>query len=229
MQRSTADVSLSDSTVARSRAAIMTIAPLVMLAAFVYHPQIILLPNAHAVAHAVQADTVRWAIAHWGVGIGAALMGVAFLAIGGYLRDAGENRWSTIAVPFLVLSASVYAILPGMEFTVLAAARTGGDIVGSQEVIDAWFVPTLFISGVANATGVFYLTRAVRRAAVLSDSTRTIVVAALVIFAIARLVPIGPVHFYVQGLAGIAALWPIASDIRARIAEGRPARAALAG
>lgn len=221
MERTMVDTRLADSTVARSRAVIITAAPLVLLAAFAYHPHIMILPSADAVAHAVQADPARWAVAHWGVAIGAALMALAFLAVRGWLRDAGENRWSAIALPFLVFSASVYAILPGMEFTVLAAAQTGGDIVGAQKVIDSWFVPTMALSGLTNAIGAILLAKAIQRSQVLGGAIRSLVVTALYVMAVSRLVPVGPVHFYVQGLACLAALWPIALDVRRQVAVGR--------
>ena len=226
MERSLARTSAVEYSVAQGRAAIIGVAPLVILAAFIYHPHIMFLPSAEAVAHAVQADTTRWAIAHWGVGIGSALFAVAFAAVCGHLRDSGENRWSALASPLLIFACATYAILPGMEFTVLAAARTGGNVVASQEVIDAWFVPTLLISGLANAVGVFFLVRAIRAARVLGESANGVVVTALVVLAVARLVPIGAVQFYVQGLAGVIALWPIAGAIRRRMVVPSGARAA---
>jgi hypothetical protein len=225
MERNSAQSSLPEYVISSTRAAVIGVAPVVLLAAFLYHPHIVFLPSAEAVAHAVQADTVRWAIAHWGVGIGSALMGVAFAALCGHLRDAGENRWSALASPFLIFAAAVYAILPGMEFTVLAAAKTGGNIVASQEAVDTWFVPTLLIAGITNAAGVFFLTRAIRASRILGDSARAVVVSALVVLAVARLVPIGPIHFYVQGLAGVIALWPISGFIRKSVAVPQNARA----
>lgn len=198
---------------ARIRAALVAVAPIAMLAAFVYHPHILLLPSPHAVAHAVQADTARWALAHWGLGIASALMGAAFVVIREYLRDAGEDRWSAIALPLLVFAAAIYAILPGMEFTVLAAALTGGDIVAAQKAIDPWFVPTMLTAGVANAAGLFFLARAVMRSSALGEGPKGLVVVALYVMAVSRLVPIGPVQFYVQGLAAVVALWPMALDI----------------
>ena len=228
MERSMARTSSADYGVAQGRAAIIAVAPLVMLAAFIYHPHIMFLPSAEAVAHAVQADTTRWAIAHWGVGIGAALLAVAFAAVCGHLRDSGERRWSVFASAFLIFAGATYAILPGMEFTVLAAARTGGNIVAAQEVIDMWFVPTLLISGLTNGVGVFLLVRAIRASAILGESAQGVVVTALVVMAVARLVPIGVVQFYVQGLAGVIALWPVAGVIRRRVVVPGSARAAAA-
>jgi len=48
---------------------------------------------------------------------------------------------------------------------------------------------------------------------VLSRGTRSVVVAAFLVMAVSRFVPIGPVQFYVQGVAGILALWPISYHI----------------
>jgi hypothetical protein len=98
--------------VAYFRAGMIAAAPFVLLAAFVYHPHIMFLPSAEAVAHAVQGDTLRWGIAHLGVGVGAALMAAAFVAVGGHLGDAGDHRSSiAIGVLLAVLGAGLYAIL----------------------------------------------------------------------------------------------------------------------
>jgi hypothetical protein len=221
MQRTAIGESLSERSVARARAAIITIAPLVLLASLAYHPHIMFLPTADAVAHAVQADTQRWGIAHYGVAVGAALMALAFIALRGWLRDAGENRWSAIALPFLVMASALYVFLPGMEFTVMAAAMTGGDVVASQKALESWFVPTMMASALLNATGLVCLARGISRSDVVDAGVKPLVMTALVVMAIARFVPIGPVQFHVQGIAGVVALWPIAREILRRTADER--------
>lgn len=221
MHRTTAEESARHVAGNRASAATIMIAPLGMLAAFVYHPHIGFLPDANAVAHAVHGDTLRWAIAHWGLGIASALMAAAWVAVREHLRDAGESRWSAIALPFLVFGAAVYAILPGMEFTVLAVAKTGGDVVAAQKAIDSWFVPTMMIAGLTNALGLVFLARSIVRSSVLGEGPKALVVVALYTMAVSRLVPIGPVQFYVQGLAAVVALWPIALDLARRAAQPR--------
>jgi len=216
MRRSTNEHT-SSVAVAYFRAAIIAVAPLVLLAAFAYHPHIMFLPSAEAVAHAVQGDTLRWGIAHLGVGVGAALMAAAFVAVGGHLEDADNHRPSVaVGVPLAVLGAGVYAILPGMEFTVLAAVKTGADVVAAQKAIDSWFVPTMMSSAIFNAAGLTILARAISGSDVLAGRMRSVVVAALFVMAVSRFVPIGPVQFYVQGVAGIVAFWPIAYHILRR-------------
>ena len=225
MQHPASQQSLSEQTLARARATILAVAPLILLAAFVYHPHIVFLPSPEAAAHAAQMDPQRWAIAHLGVGLGAVLMSLAYVALRGYLRDMGENRWSALALPFLVFGSALYVFLPGLEFTTLAAVVTGGNVVAAQESIDVWFVPVLLLSALSNAVGIGFLVRGVNR--VLDIKAKPIVLTALVVMAISRCVPIGPVHFYVQGLAGVAALWPIAWEISRRttarpVAHSRP-------
>ena len=43
------------------------------------------------------------------------------------------------------------------------------------------------------------------------------------VMAVARLVPVGAVQFYVQGAAGIVALWPLAYEMWKRPEAARPA------
>ena len=212
--RRSSDERISSVAVAYVRAVIIAVAPFVLFAAFAYHPHIMFLPSAEAVAHAVQADTVRWGIAHLGVGVGAALMAAAFVAVGGHVGDADKHRLGVaVGVPLAVLGAGLYAILPGMEFTVLAAVKSGADVVAAQEAIDGWFVPTMMSSAIVNAAGLTLLARAISGSDVLSRGIRPVVVAALLVMAVSRFVPIGPVQFYVQGVAGIIAFWPIAYHI----------------
>jgi hypothetical protein len=63
---------MSSTTRARLRAAIVAIAPAVLLAAFVYHPYIANLTDKAAVAAALASDTTRWCSrtsrSVWGLG-----------------------------------------------------------------------------------------------------------------------------------------------------------------
>ena len=85
--RTTTDQPIAPDTVARWRAAAVAIAPLVLLAGFVYHPFLPFLTNPHAAAEAGMADTVRWGIAHLLVGVGSGFMILAFLGIRSLLRE----------------------------------------------------------------------------------------------------------------------------------------------
>lgn len=203
----------TDTRKARARAAAVAIAPAVTLAGFLLHPYFTTLPDAGRVADAVVADTARWGVAHLTVAVGSGLMLLAFLAIRGYLREVGEERFSAWGLPFIVLGSVLYAVLAGLEFAPLAAAETGGDVEAVQTALDPWFIPIL-VTGVALfAVGAFAFARGIAASGVLSRRLTYVVVTGLAVMALARVVPVGAVQFYVQGAAGLVALWPLAYDM----------------
>jgi len=118
---------MSSTTRVRLRAAIVAIAPAVLLAAFVYHPYIANLTDKAAVAAALASDTTRWWLSHLAVGVGSGLVVLAFLATRSYLREAGEERWSILALPFIVMGSTLFAFLPAMEIAMLGAAEAGAE------------------------------------------------------------------------------------------------------
>lgn len=201
---------MNDASRAGFRNAIVAIAPAVMMAGFLYHPFIANLPDAHAVAAAAGHDTSRWAVSHLMIGIGSGLIALAFLSVRAWLRDAGEERWSPVAVPFVVMGATLYAILPGMEFTIIAAVHTGADAAAAQAAIDPWFLPLLLSAAALFALGVVGFAIAIVRSNVLTPRIAVVVAGAMIVMGIARFVPLGLVQFYVNGIAGIVALWPLA-------------------
>lgn len=204
---------MNETTRAQLRAAIVIIAPAVLLAGFIYHPFLARLTDSEALARAVSADTTRWGLAHLIVGVGSGLMALAFLAIRSYLREAGEERWSAPALPFIIVGSALFAMLPGLEFAPLAAAKTGGDIAATQTALEPWFFPILLTGAATFAIGALGFAKGIARSGVLSPRLTWIVVGALVAMAVARFVPLGIVQFYVSGVAGIVALWPLAYEM----------------
>ncbi|WP_143531972.1 hypothetical protein [Saccharothrix sp. ALI-22-I] len=202
---------MSASTRRPARVGIVVIAPVVLLTALSYHPHLPgRQPNLDAVASAVELDPSRWAVAHLGAGVAFGLLSLAFLAVRGYLREAGEDRWSAAALPFVIIGNTLYAMLPGMEFAPLAAVETGGSARAAQEALVPWFVPLLIVGALAFGVGVLGMARGVARSRVLSTGLTRLVVVAFVVMALSRFVPLSAVQFHVQGVAGLAALLPLA-------------------
>jgi hypothetical protein len=197
---------------ARFRAAIVAIAPAVLLAAFIYHPYIANLTDKAAVASALASDTTRWGLSHFAVGVGSGLAVLAFLAIRSYLREAGEERWSILALPFIVVGSTLFAFLPAMEIAMLAAAEVGADVQAVLIALDSWFFPILLTGAVIFALGVLSFAMGIVRSKVLSPQLTWLVVWALVVMAAARFVPLGAALF-VGGVAAIVALWPLAYEM----------------
>ena len=202
---------MSETTKARFRAASLAIAPAVLLAGLVSHPYLPgPLPNDVAVAAAVASDAMRWGLSHLTIGIGSGFLVLAFLAIRSYLREAGEERWSVPAVPFIVMGSTLFTLLPAMEFAPLAAAKTGGDVQAAQAALTPWFVPILVTGSAIFALGVLGFAVGVVRSRILSPWLTWLVVGALVVMAASRFVPFSEGQLYVHSVAAIVALWPLA-------------------
>lgn len=200
---------LSTAAVARVRALVLFVAPALLLVGFAYHPYVANGTDEAAIASAASNDTTRWGLAHLAIGVGYALMALAFIALRSYLREAGEERWSALALPFAVVGSCLFIPLTGMEFALLAAAETGGDVQAVQEELMPWFIPLLASGALCTGVGAAFFAVAVARSSVLTPRMTWIVVTGFVVMALARIVPLGVAQI-VLGLAAIVALWPIA-------------------
>ncbi len=204
------------------RTTIMILAPVALLAVFVAHPYLSgRLPNDAGVAAAVAEGPTRWGAVHLATTVASGLIILAFLAVRSYLREAGEDRFSALGVPFVVLGSTLFAFLPGLEFAPLAAAEAGAtttEIAAAQEALASWFQPVLATGALTFAIGVFAFARAISIVTVGSGGLTRVVVAALIVMAVSRFVPLAAVQFYVQGVAVIVALWPLALAMRTQAA-----------
>jgi len=204
------------------RTAVVVVAPVVLLAVFVAHPYLAgRLPDDAGVAEAVAAGPTQWGVVHLATALASGLLILAFLAVRSYLREAGEDRFSSLGVPFIVIGSTLFAFLPGMEFAPLAVAETGATtmaIEAAQEALASWFLPVLMTGALAFAIGVLAFARAISIATVGSRGLTRVVVVALIVMALSRFVPLATVQFYVQGVAVIVALWPLAYAMQTQAA-----------
>jgi hypothetical protein len=201
----------------------------------VYHPYVDDLRDKGTVAAALTANTTRWGIAHLVVGVAAALVLLAFLAVDEFLRESesGRSEMSALGVPFIVIGSVLFAFLPAMEIAMLGAYGAG---VGVEEVLlemNTWFQPILLAGAAVFAVGVAFFVVAIARSRMLSGGLTWLVVGALVVVAVARFVPLGAA-LYLGGAALVVALLPIAvvmvtHPTRDRRRGRRPDRTGLAG
>lgn len=202
-----------------SSIAILAIAPVVLLAAILYHPFIVRLPDSAAVGEAMVADTFRWGVSHLAVAVGAGLVLAAFIVIRRVLAEAGENRWSAIGMPFVAIGSVLFAVLPGMEVGVMAAAEgtgTGAEgAIAAQAALDPWFIPVLLSSSVLFLIGTVGFAGGILRSEVLSPTITRVVASALAIMALVRFVPLGAA-LHVSALAAVVAMWSLAYELRDR-------------
>ncbi|WP_149359412.1 hypothetical protein [Lolliginicoccus suaedae] len=200
-------------------AAATAVAPIMLAGALLWHPPIPgRLPDSAAVAGHIAENPVVWGLAHIALAVASAFLIVAFAAIHGFLRDAGDRWLSAAGFSLIVLGSLGYALLPGMEFGPLAAHEAGADAGAVQDALMTWFTPVLLISGVAFVLGAAGFAAAIKRTGALGRTEGTIAALALMVFAASRIIPIGIVQFYAQPLAAAVALWLIASAMWASTA-----------
>jgi hypothetical protein len=201
-------------TTARYRAAAVAVAPVLLVAASLWHPYLAgRLPNDEVVAEAVAAGPTRWGLAHLAAGVAFGFVVLAFVAIHAHLRQTGGTQWSARGLPFVVVGSTLYTLLPGMEFAPLAAVESGADAEAAQAELTPWFVPVLVTGGVAFLVGVLCFVAGIVRSGLLDRRLAGLVIAGLLVMAVSRLVPLAAVQLYVQGLAALVALWPLAFRI----------------
>lgn len=207
-------------TASKGRAVLVAIGPLALAGALLWHPPLPgRLPDSEAVAHAAAGDITRWGLSHLAAAVASALIALAFIAVRGHLRQRGDHSLSAVGLGFVVAGSTLYAVLPGMELSVLAAHETGAGLAATQDALEGWFVPVLIGGSLLFAVGTLLFAVAVVRSAEMGRSRAVLVAAALVVFGLSRLVPIGVVQFYLQSAAALLALLPIAAEIAA---PGRP-------
>jgi hypothetical protein len=161
-------------------------------------------------------------LSHLAVGVGSGLVVLAFLAIRSYLREAGEERWSILALPFIVMGSTLFAFLPAMEIAMLGAAEAGADVQAVLIAMDPWFFPTFLAAALIFALGVLGFAMGIVRSGVLGPRLTWLVVGALVVMAAARFVPAGAAT-YVGGASAIVALWALAYEMWKHPEAARPA------
>lgn len=203
----------SAKTNARFGAAILAIAPAVALLGSGYHPWIGSPGDVgffQTLAAAIAADPTRWWTSHLIVAFGSGLLILAFLALRGHLRGAGEDRWSVLGVPFIVVGSTLYALLPAMELAPLGAILAGADAAAVQTALMPWFMPILRTSAALFALGILGFALGIARARVVRPASTWMVMIALGVAAAARFFPVGAVQLYVGPAAAVVALWPLA-------------------
>ncbi len=84
----------------------------------------------------------------------------------------------------------------------------------SQQALSSWFLIVLLSGALAFAIGVFGFARALLVTPLGDLALTRVAIVALIVLAISRFVPLAAVQFYVQGLAAIVALWPLAYVMR---------------
>ncbi|MEX0789515.1 MAG: hypothetical protein WD178_01925 [Actinomycetota bacterium] len=193
----------------RAEAAAVLLGPIVLMVALFYHPFVSNLTDQSEVAEAMTAGLTRWGLAHIAVGAGFGLLLLSFLAVRSYLRDSGEQRWSALAVPFLVMGTIFSTFLPAMETALVAGVETGADATALQTNLSSWFVPMLITGSALFGIGVVLIAAGVVASRAFNPQRARVIAGVLAVVAVSRFIPQG-LALNAGALAALVALAPIA-------------------
>lgn len=117
--------------------AALFIAPVVLLAGLAAHPFVHSYLNKSVIAGAVAGAPGRWAWSHLIIVFGPGLLLVAITVIRRRLGDAGEQRWSVVGLPLLLVGGTLLGAATGSEITLAAVVVSGQDVLAVLETGDS--------------------------------------------------------------------------------------------
>lgn len=199
---------MAEGTQARLRAGVVLLTPVVVLIGFLWGPYITDFTDNAAVVDEIAADTTRWSWATIISGAGLALTPLLVFSVRSYLRDAGEQRWSFIAVALVTVGAGLLAFITGSEFAVGMAIEAGASGEAVLEAREDWFIPVFAITMISFGAGWLSLAAAVRASGVLSNQLTWVVVVSLMVLTISLFIPLTGGQ-YLVGLSALVASWTL--------------------
>jgi hypothetical protein len=197
----------------RLEAAVVAVAPVILLLGFVYQPYIGDYSDTAAGASTIAEHADRWALAQIVIGIGMALTLVALVVVRELLSTRGENRWSFYALPLLLVGgAGIMAAEAGGALLLAAVANSGVDVVAVMDAATVWENAVFGVVALLFGLGWLGYAVALWRAQLLERSTTQIVIGAIVVLVVSVFLPWGWASF-VSAVALIVVLWPLAARI----------------
>jgi hypothetical protein len=129
-----------------------------------------------------------------------------------HLRERGDGWFSGVGLGLVRVGSTLYAVLPGMEFSAIAAHEAGTDIAAAHDGLQPWLITALARCFVVFAAGTILFAVTIVRSAPRGRAEAVVIAAALVVFGVSRVIPIGVVQSYVQPVAAPLALLPLAAE-----------------
>jgi len=214
---------VSEQSFDRARAAVLFVAPVVLLVGILAHPFVDTYFETSVVAAAVSGAADRWAVAHLIIPIGMTLLLLAVTVIRGEFRRAGERLWSVIAVPLLFIGGAVWGAIAALEITYAAVAKSGGDVLALMEANAALTTPYLLGGALLFVLGWISLAVAFYRVPILPRALNWMAIAGLVVIVLGQALP-GTRGTYALGIGPLVVCWLVGY----RIISGAPMESAAA-
>lgn len=202
---------MSDLYHARVRAAIVVIAPLVLLAGSAWHPYVANEMDAAAV-QAGLAQESRWIWSHIVLAFGFGLTVAAIHGAVNYLHENGERSWSSLAMLLGAVGGVGYGFLVGTEgLGARLAVDAGADVSALIERYEAW-LGIFFAFAILFSLAVASLAVSVWRSHALHTTELRLAELGLAGVAVLALVPAGWAGIAASA-AAVVGFWPIAYEM----------------
>lgn len=190
----------------RARAAVLFIAPVVLMAGILLHPFVGNYLETDVVATAVSGAPNQWIVSHLIIPIGMALLLLAVVVICAEFRRVGERRWSVIALPLLFLGGAVWGAIAALEITHAAVVHSGGDVLAVMETNAAWIGPYLLGGALLFVLGWISLAVAFYRVPILPRALNWLAIGALALIVMASSIP-QTLGTYGLGIGALVVSW----------------------
>lgn len=193
---------------ARLRAAVLFTVPVLFLVGVALQPYIDDYGDSEEVAEKVATAASRYAWAQLVLVISLAFTFLAFFGLRMYLRGHGEDRWSVIAVPFMVIGGSTMAFASGgTGIGAWVTQDSGGSLALYFDSASDWILGIEAVGGTLAAVGIVAMAIAIARSGVLRKPLNWIVVVALFLSLSALVRGVGSLSSYVAAVTELVAFW----------------------
>jgi len=199
---------MSERTRTRTGAAVLFIGPAVFLAGSLAHPFVRDYMDPGVIADAVKAAHGQWALSHVILGIGLGLVLLAVLVIREQFRGAGEQRWSALGVPPLIVGGTLLGTIAGSEITLAAVVDSGGHVLAVLEASATSTWPLVLGGFLLFDLGWLSFAMAFYRARILRGALNWGAIVALVAIPIVSFIP-QTWATYAHGLAILTVSWMV--------------------
>ena len=198
----------------RLRALVLAAAPLVLLVGSIVEPYIDDESSTEKVIEAQVAHPDRFALSQLILLGGIALLLLAIVSARQVLRAAGEERWSFIAVPLVLIGGAFVAGTVGSALAGGAIADTTPDMPTIGEEIDEWVTPVFVVGGLGIGLGMLSLAMALHRTQVLGQRQTWVAIVALVAGVVGIFLPAsGGDYLFTLGASGGSFLFALGMGV----------------
>jgi hypothetical protein len=213
------EVRMSSSTQQWMRVVIIAIAPIVFIVGVAILPYQERFTDFAKTAELASANGDRWLLAAIVMAAALWLFALAVVSIRHWLREAGENRWSFIAVPFALAGFTLFTFMigaQGLGLRMAIEAGANGETFLNQA--ENWIMAVQLGGAILIAIGTLALILAFHRAHVFSRNRFGVIAIALVVAAVTNYLPFGAA-LWVGAIALLIAFWGISQQMMMQVRQ----------